>query len=121
MNFKENNKPIYMQIADRICDQVMAGEFAPEDRIPSVREYAAMVQVNVNTVMRTYDFLSQRGILYNKRGIGFFVCADARQQIEALRNETFFNDEIQYFFERLKSIGTTPDGLAQLYSNFLAK
>ena len=54
MNFKEN-KPIYQQIADHICDEIIAGKLAPDARIPSVREYAAELEVNANTVMRTFD------------------------------------------------------------------
>lgn len=119
MNFKENAKPIYLQIADRICDQVMGGEYLENERIPSVREYAALVQVNFNTVMRTYEFLSGRGIIYNKRGIGFFVSDEAKDRITTLRNETFFNDEIDYFFSRLQSIGTSPEQLAEYYINYI--
>ena len=70
MQFKKNNKAIYLQIADSICDRVLDGTFPPESRIPSVREYAAQVEVNANTVMRAYDHLASLGIIYNKRGIG---------------------------------------------------
>ena len=59
MNFKES-KAIYLQIADRICDEILLGQFAEEERIPSVREYATIVEVNANTVMRSFDYLSHR-------------------------------------------------------------
>ena len=59
MNFKES-KAIYLQIADRICDEVLLGQYREEERIPSVREYAAVVEVNANTVMRSYDYLQSR-------------------------------------------------------------
>lgn len=49
MNFKES-KAIYLQIADRICDEVLLGQYREEERIPSVREYAAVVEVNANTL-----------------------------------------------------------------------
>lgn len=55
MKFKES-KSIYLQIADRINDEILQGQYAEEGRIPSVREYAATVEVNANTVVRTYDF-----------------------------------------------------------------
>ena len=71
MNFKES-KAIYLQIADRICDEILLGQFAEEERIPSVREYATIVEVNANTVMRSFDYLQSQNIIYNKRGIGFF-------------------------------------------------
>ena len=54
MKFKES-KPIYLQIADRICDELLQGLYQEEERIPSVREYAATVEVNANTVVRTFD------------------------------------------------------------------
>lgn len=59
MNFKES-KAIYLQIADRICDEVLLGQYQEDERIPSVREYAAVVEVNANTVMRSYDYLQSR-------------------------------------------------------------
>ena len=70
MNFKES-KAIYLQIADRICDEILLGQFGEEERIPSVREYAAIVEVNANTVMRSFDYLQSQNIIYNKRGIGY--------------------------------------------------
>ena len=72
MNFKES-KAIYLQIADRICDEILLGQLGEEERIPSVREYAAIVEVNANTVMRSFDYLQSQNIIYNKRGIGYFI------------------------------------------------
>ena len=77
MNFKES-KAIYLQIADRICDEILLGQLGEEERIPSVREYAAIVEVNANTVMRSFDYLQSQNIIYNKRGIGYFVATGAR-------------------------------------------
>ena len=87
MNFKES-KAIYLQIADRICDEILLGQFAEEERIPSVREYATIVEVNANTVMRSFDYLQSQNIIYNKRGIGYFVATGA---------DSFTEEE--YFFE----------------------
>ena len=92
MDFQEV-KPIYLQIADKIMDDIVAGIYPEGQRIPSVREYASSVEVNANTVMRTYDFLSQRELIFNRRGIGFFVEAEAREKILAMRKETFFASE----------------------------
>ena len=76
MNFKDN-KAIYLQIADRIGDQILSGTLTPEGKVPSVRELAAEIEVNANTVARTYDHLQQNGIIYTKRGLGYFVSPDA--------------------------------------------
>lgn len=116
---KENNKALYIQIAEGICDRVMAGSFVEGERIPSVREYGATLQVNANTVVRSYEYLSQEGIIYNKRGIGYFISEDAREKIEALRHETFFNGEMQTFFKRLNQLGVSPDDLYAHYVKYL--
>ena len=75
--FQENNKAIYLQIAERVHDDVLSGALCPGRRLPSVREYAAAVQVNPNTVMRTYELLARDGIITNRRGIGFFLTDEA--------------------------------------------
>ncbi len=121
MQFNEKSKPIYLQIADRLCDDVTTGVYAPDCRIPSVRESAAAMQVNFNTVMRTYEYLASKGIIYNKRGVGYFISPDAMQQIEKEREATFFNDELRYFFSRLRSIGVAPEKLGELYEDFIKK
>jgi Predicted transcriptional regulators len=76
MNFN-TEKPIYLQIVDVIADRILSGELKGGDRIPSVREYGADIGVNPNTMMRSYEKLTADGIIYNKRGIGYFVADDA--------------------------------------------
>ncbi len=120
MNFKDN-KAIYLQIAERICDEIVGGKYPDEERIPSVREYAAMVEVNANTVMRSYDYLQTHEIIYNKRGIGYFVSAGAKQIILKLRRKTFFADEIDYFFRQLCTLGVNEKELSEMYRDFCNK
>lgn len=119
MIFKENAKPIFMQIADRIRDEVMAGTFAEGSRIPSVRDYAATLQVNANTVMRSYEHLTREGIIFNRRGIGFFIAEDARARITLISRETFLGEELTDIFRRLNLLGITPDGLKERYEKYL--
>ena len=120
MNFKES-KAIYLQIAERICDEVLLGQYRKEERIPSVREYAAVVEVNANTVMRSYDYLQTQGVIYNKRGIGYFVSADARELIFSLRKEYFMKEESDYFFRQLSMLGISAEELADMYRKFIKK
>lgn len=68
-----NEKAIYVQMADRLCDEILAGTYKDDDRIPSVREYAVMLEVNTNTAVKAYDELARANIIYNKRGLGYFV------------------------------------------------
>lgn len=121
MEFKENNKPIYLQLADKICDDVMAGTYCDDSRILSVREFAAQVEVNANTVMRTYDYLQQNGIIYNKRGIGYFVSAGASDYIKKERMERFMKDELDEFFGRLRLLGVTPEQLQEMYARYFTE
>ena len=99
MNFKES-KAIYLQIADRICDEILLGQFGEEERIPSVREYAAIVEVNANTVMRSFDYLQSQNIIYNKRGIGYFVAPGA-----FFAKGYFFEGGIGLFFQADQDVG----------------
>ena len=78
MQFRETVS-IYLQIADYICERILLKQWKVDERIPSVRELAMQLEVNPNTVMRTYDFMQQQSIIYNQRGIGYFVSPDAVQ------------------------------------------
>ena len=80
MIFKDG-QPIYVQIAERLCDEILSGSYAPDTRVPGVREYSALLEVNANTTVKSYDLLSQRGVIYQKRGMGYFVSEGAAQHI----------------------------------------
>src|SRR5215469_16480111 len=84
MQFRES-QPIYLQIADYVCEKILLKEWLPGQRIPSVRELAVQLEVNPNTVMRTYEFLQQESILFNQRGIGLFTADDAVVQATRYR------------------------------------
>lgn len=117
MDFKDS-KPIYLQIADRICDEILLGKYVSDERIPSVREYASIVEVNANTVMRSFDYLQSMGVIYNKRGIGYFVAADGRTNILCRRKEYFQREEAEYFFRQLYTLGVTEDELLEMYRKY---
>lgn len=119
MIFEENNKAIYLQIVERISDSILRGEYPPDSRIPSVREYAASVEVNANTVMRSYERLTTKGLIYQKRGIGFFVTSDALEKILSDKKEDLMEKQLPPLFNLMKYIGITPDQLKQAYSDYL--
>ena len=116
MNFKDNN-PIYLQIAERICDEILQGRYSEDDRIPSVREYAAMVEVNANTVVRTFDHLQSIEVIYNKRGLGYFVAKGAVRRITKERKRTFLTEELPELFRKMDSLKISFDELRELYEN----
>ena len=117
MNFKEN-KAIYLQIAERICDLILLGEYKEEERIPSVREYASMVEVNFNTVMRSFDHLQSTGIIFNKRGIGYFVAIGANEKIRTFRKEDFLHNEIDDFFKQIHLLEIPINDIVVLYDKY---
>ncbi len=102
------NKPIYLQICDNICEQILSGSLAPEDRILSVREFGASIGVNPNTVARSYEKLTDAGIIYNKRGIGYFVSADALKAVQAQAKEEFLQNEVPAFLKKMTLLGIEP-------------
>ena len=120
MNFKES-KDIYLQIADRICDEILLGQYMEEERIPSVREYAAIVEVNANTVMRSYDYLQSQSVIYNKRGIGYFVATGAKELILSLRKDIFLREEVEYFFRQIKTLDIPMEEITEMYQRFCKK
>ena len=120
MNFKES-KSIYLQIADRICDEILQGQYKEEERIPSVREYAAMVEVNANTVVRSFDYLQGQDIIYNKRGLGYFVAPGGRERILELRKEVFLRDELPEFFRQLEMLDIPLSDVEKMYQDYLQR
>lgn len=114
MDFKEK-RPIYLQIADRLCDEILERKYAEDARIPSVREYAATVEVNVNTVVRSYDYLQDKQVIYNKRGLGYFVSPGGVATILAIRRVQFIEEELPAFFTRLRQLDIPIDEIVALY------
>lgn len=103
MEFK-SNKGIYLQIADNLCNQILEGKLQAGDRVPSVRDLAIEIEVNRNTVMRTYSFLQQENIFENKRGVGFFVSNNAAVHIKRRTKKEFFENELPHFIEKINQL-----------------
>lgn len=101
MEFK-NGKSIAMQIADNISEKILEGSFPERGRIPSVRELAADMGVNPNTIVRTYSDLQSREIISNQRGIGYFVNENAREIINEWRKQEFFEIQLPEFVKQMK-------------------
>lgn len=104
MQFKDH-KPIFLQIAERICDEILGGKYPEGERLPSVREYAAEVEVNVNTVVRSFEWLSQKEIIFNRRGLGYFVSEGAKENILQSLREAFFQEALPEFAQQMEKLG----------------
>lgn len=99
------NKSIYLQICDAICDKILSQELKPDERIPSVREYGAEIGVNPNTVMRSYEKLTNEGIIYNRRGIGYFISPDAHDIVLKAQRKEFLDNELPKILNRTHLLG----------------
>lgn len=117
MIFKEG-QPIYVQIAERLCDEVLAGTYEPDSRVPGVREYSALLEVNVNTTVKSYDLLAQRGILYVKRGMGYYVSSDAQAQILKARRTDFHQHMLPTLFLQMRQLGVSIDEVVAAWKTF---
>lgn len=118
MEFRDD-QAIYLQIADLFCENILLEKWNPGDRIPSVREMAVNIEVNPNTVMRTFNYLQDKEIIFNKRGIGYFVADDGLQKTKALRKEGFINQELPRFFKEMNLLNLTMEDVGRYYREFV--
>ena len=100
-----NDKPIFQQMADRLSDEILACVYQDDDRIPSVREYAVTLEVNTNTAVKAYEQLARENIIYNKRGMGYFITPGAREQILKERRQAFLKQQLPELFRQMKLLG----------------
>jgi len=120
MKFR-SNQAIYLQIGDYIRENILRKEWRSGDRIPSIREMAVNVEVNPNTVMRTYTDLQDKGIIYNKRGIGYFVAPDAYQKTKQMERAEFIQKDLPAIFKKLDLLDMQIDDLKSLYNEYHSK
>ena len=114
MNFT-NDKATYIQMADRLMDEILADKYKDDDRIPSVREYAVLLEVNTNTAVKAYDELSRANIIYNKRGLGYFVTPGAKKQILKERKKEFMKERLPELFRQMQLLGITLEDVKVAY------
>ena len=114
MNFT-NDKAIYIQMADRLMDEILAGKYQDDDRIPSVREYSVLLEVNTNTAVKAYDELARANIIYNKRGLGYFVTPGAKKQILKERKRAFMKERLPELFRQMQLLGITLEDVKVAY------
>jgi DNA-binding transcriptional regulator YhcF (GntR family) len=120
MEFKDT-KAIYLQIADYICEQILTGRWSENDRIPSVRELGVALEVNPNTVMRTYEFLQGKEIIFNKRGVGYFVDETAKTKIIDYRKKQFMEEDLPLVFKNMQLIGMNLQEVEKEYDKLKLK
>ncbi len=114
MDFQDK-KAIYLQIADYVCEQILLNQWNESDKIPSIRDLAIELEVNPNTVMRTYAFLQDKNIIEMQRGVGYFVAEKARKFALEFKKEEFMTVDLPNIFKSMDLLSIDLDDIGQLY------
>jgi GntR family transcriptional regulator len=120
MEFRDD-QAIYLQIAETFCENILLGKWKVLDRIPSVRDIAVEIEVNPNTVVRTYTYLQEKGIIFNKRGVGYFVSEDGVEKTIALLKENFVFTELPRFFKTMHLLNLSLDDMREYYQEYKSR
>lgn len=110
-----NDRPIYRQISDICFSRILSGEWKPEGKVPSVRELAGELVVNSHTVLKAFDYLQGEGIIVARRGLGFFLAADARRRVLEAKKAEFFDTTLSGVFANMKMLGITIEEVVEHY------
>ena len=117
MNFKPNY-PIYLQVADYICEKVLTAAWKDGDKLPAVKDLAILTSVNPNTVIKALTWLQDNEILLTQRGIGYFLTEGAAARTLALKRKQFINDDLPDVFASMDLLNLSLDEVAALYTKY---
>lgn len=110
-------KPIFIQIADWVEDEIIRCNIKEGDQVPSTNQFAAQFQINPATAGKGINLLVEEGILYKKRGIGMFVTEGALQKIQTKRRERFVDEYIMVLLEEAKKLGIEKNDVVTMIEN----
>ncbi len=117
MEFR-TDQAIYLQISDYICEMILTGKWESGAKIPSIRELAVDIEVNPNTVLRTYAYLQQKEIIFNRRGIGYFVADGASKSTRRLKQDDFISNDLPRLFKTMDVLTISIEELEKLYRQY---
>ncbi len=100
-----NNIPIYIQVMEKIKQEIVTSRLKPGDKMPSSRDYSVELGINFNTVARVYKEMEMEELLFTKRGLGTFV-TESSDRVERLRLE-MAKKQIELFVSGMRQIGYT--------------
>lgn len=114
MDFRPNY-PIYLQVADYICEKVLTRVWSDGEKLPSVKDLSVTTSVNPNTVIKALAYLQDNGILTTQRGIGYFLTEAAFDQALDLKRKQFIEDELPAVFASMELLQMDIKDLTKLY------
>ncbi len=110
----DDTRPIFVQIAERIENDIIAGELAEEAQVPSTNQFASFYQINPATAAKGVNLLVDQGILYKKRGLGMYVAPGARARLLEKRREQFYEQYVVTMIREAEKLGITEEQLADM-------
>ncbi len=113
-----DKKPIYLQLVDYFFEKILQRQLSSGDKIMSVRELALEAEVTPNTAMRAYSYLQNLGIIYNKRGIGYFVSDEAFDKTMEIKKTEFIEQDLPLFFNTIINLNISCKELEKLYNEY---
>lgn len=116
----DEGKPIFVQIAEQIEDDIIDGVYPAETQVPSTNEFAAFYRINPATAGKGVNLLVDAGILYKKRGIGMFVSDGARERLVAKRRDAFSDEYVRPLLAEAAKLGIGPDQLSRMIATAAA-
>jgi DNA-binding transcriptional regulator YhcF (GntR family) len=119
MTYK-TDKPIYLQIADYVCERILQGVWKAEERIPSVRELSVTLAVNPNTIVKSLEHLENKQIIFQKRGIGYFVESAGLQRIREMYKIEFFNNDLPNLFKKMQYLNISMEEICEKHQTSLS-
>ena len=107
----DESRPIFLQVAEQIENDIIMGALAEEDQVPSTNEFAAFHRINPATAAKGIAMLTDKGVLYKRRGLGMFVTPGAREILLAKDRELFVRDVLDPVIDAALVLGLSPDVL----------
>ena len=117
----EDERPIFVQIAEQIEDGILSGAFPEESQIPSTTEISVNYRINPATALKGINLLVDSGIVYKKRGVGMFVSEGAAEVIREKRKEEFFDRYIIRLAEEARKLSLTKKDVEDMIERGFAK
>ncbi|MEK4326446.1 GntR family transcriptional regulator [Paenibacillus sp. FSL R7-0312] len=110
----DDNRPIFVQIAELIENNIIDGTVPEETQVPSTNQFAAFYSINPATAAKGVNLLVEQGILYKKRGIGMFVAAGARSELTNKRKQQFYEQYVVAMIREAAKLGITTEQLSEM-------
>ena len=110
----DDTRPIFVQIAERIENDIIAGELAEETQVPSTNQFASFYQINPATAAKGVNLLVDQGILYKRRGLGMYVAPGARAKLLEKRREQFFEQYVVPMLQEAEKLGITMEHVTEM-------